>query len=796
MKIQYDEEIVDVNIGDYCTDIMKVFGSNNNLMRHLPDIRDSLKPGERRLLYTMYKMGLKPTSNHKKVQAILGTTMFIHPHGDASLHGTITGLGQSWNNTVTLVDGYGNYGSESGADPSAPRYIEGRLSEFAWKCFFEDFDPDVVDMKVAYDGESKEPEYLPSKYPVSLINSHFGIGYGAYCSIPPYNFNEVIDLTIELMDNPDTDNILIYPDLPTKAFIIDDKQFEEACETGDSKFRMRGNASYMEKEHIIRIDSIPFQVSTKDVVSNLVQLIDENKITGIKDIKNRSGKRNGVCIDILLKKEADPISIIHTIYKKTDVQKTFSIKLRVVNDYEEIEYNIRSLLLEWINFRRGIKRRYWSHKVRSYMERKHILETMIFILEGDNLDKTTTIFKTSQDKKEIAQRLMEEYPNNVSSLQADVIAGMRGYEYTIGARERYIKELKELNENKIPEASKIAKSSKKIDNIIKEELREGVKLFGSPRLSKVINVEGELKFRNTKHTIVLTKNKMVKKLPDEIDSLGTMGQDDYLIRVLHCENKDKFFIFDETGNVSILKIADIPNCDLNSKGVDLKDFCNINGNIVEVIQKPYDDEIDEELLDKLTFFMVSKNGLVKKTPFKAFMNINKSLLAMIMKENDTLQSIKLLAGNQEILLFTNNGFGIRFNSEDIKETSRMSMGVKTINDPMSVIVGCDVVKDAEKFMLLISTKGYVKKAAMDTFGVTDRTAKPIRLMGLNDEDELVSVKAIEGDEKFAVCLKSGIQYVDASELPSLPRLSKGKKTISIKKGDAIQYVKKVNMDEE
>lgn len=789
-KTNFTEVIIETDIGTYCTDIMKIFGMNNNLLRHLSDARDGLKPGQRRLLYTMYKMKLKPNVNHKKVQTVLGQTMGIHPHGDSSLHGTITGLGQYWNNTLELVDGYGNFGTESGGKAAAARYIEARLSKFAWKCYFEDFDPDVVDMKMGYDGVTAEPEYLPARYPVTLFNSHFGIGYGTYCSIPPYNFNEVIDLTLELMDNPNTKNILIYPDLPTKSFIIDDGQFEEACETGDSKFRMRGEMEYHEKENMIRITSVPFQVSSKKIVADIIELMDENKLTGIKDIKNRSGKRNGICIDILLKKGTDHVAFMQTLYKKTDVQKSFSIDLRLVNDYEEIQYNVRTLLLEWINFRRGIKRRYFSHKLRKMYERVHILETLLFILDGDRLETTTNIFKTSENKEEIASRLMETYPGHVSSLQAESIANLRGYEMSKSSRKKFAEELDQLNKKDIPETESIARSAKKIDKIIKAELKEGVKLFGSPRLSKVITIENELKFRNTKHTLVFTADGLIKKLPAESE-VGSIAQGDYPTRVIQCENKDKFMIFDETGRVSLLKIADIPAMDVSMKGNDIKQYCGASGRIIEIIRKPEDDEY-EELMDNLILFMVSRNGLVKKTMFKDFMNMNKSIAAMIMKDNDYLQDVKLMVGDKDVLLFTNDGYGVRFNSKDIKVTSRMSMGVRSINSGDQSIIGADIIAEDEEHMLLITSKGYVKKASMETFSAGERTSKPIRIMGLNEGDIMASVHTIKEDDQFVVYTKEGGTSINCDELPVLPRLSKGKKTIGVKRGDAILFVKKVN----
>ena len=259
------------------------------------------------------------------------------------------------------------------------------------------------------------------------------------------------------------------------------------------------------------------------------------------------------------------------------------------------------------------------------------------------------------------------------------------------SRKKFAEELDQLNKKDIPETESIARSAKKIDKIIKAELKEGVKLFGSPRLSKVITIENELKFRNTKHTLVFTADGLIKKLPAE-SGVGSIAQGDYPTRVIQCENKDKFMLFDETGRVSLLKIADIPAMDTSMKGNDIKQYCGVSGRIIEIIRKPEDDEY-EELMDNLILFMVSRNGLVKKTMFKDFMNMNKSIAAMIMKDNDYLQDVKLMVGDKDVLLFTNDGYGVRFNSKDIKVTSRMSMGVRSINSGDQSIIGADIIAE-------------------------------------------------------------------------------------------------------
>lgn len=784
-----NERIIDVNIGDRCTDDMKLFGANNNLMRHLAEIRDGLKPGERRLLYTMFKMDLRPTKNHKKVQTILGRTMDIHPHGDAAMHGTITALGQEWTNKLTLVDGYGNFGSEFGSEPSAPRYIEARLSKFAWDCFFEKYDPEIIDMKLAYDGETPEPEYLPAKYPVALFSSQFGIGYGKYSSIPPYNFNEVIDLVIELMDNPLTENIMIYPDSPTGADIIDDGQFKEICETGEGKFRMRANAEILENENTIRFTTMPYQVSSQAIEQSIIKLLDENKLVGVKDIKNHSNDRVGVKLDILLNKGIDPVITLHQLYKKTDLEKTYAVKCNLIRDYEPVSYNIRTLLLQWIEDRRDTERRYWAHKVRRLIERKSKLEGIIYVLSENRAEEILKIIKSSNDE-DVMVNVRKKFPE-INSIQVDAVNNLKYGSSSKTARKRYEEELKKIDEE-LPLAKEYLKSSKKIDKVIKNELKEGIKKFGSARASKIITVEGELRFRNTPHTIVITNNGYIKKLPAEIDDIGKIADGDYPIKVIKCDNINDILFFDECGIMSKIQVASLPNTDLGDVGTHISNFVEIRGKIVSIMQKPTDEQIEElqsKSSEEVYMFMVSRNGIIKKTKLKNMMGGNKSLTAMIIKDGDALQSVRILVGDKEVVLFTNDGFGIRFNTGDIKETSRMSMGVKTITPTDEFIVDSEILRDDENYLLIVSHKGYVKKTPMTTFTTGDRTMKPVRLAGLADGDSLVAVKTIVGEEIFAVYTKDSVEYIDCTEIAELPRLSKGKKVIPLRKGNEIVEVK-------
>jgi len=784
----YNGNIEIRNIGNECTALMKIFGANNNLMRHLPFVTDGLKPGERRILYTMYEE-LKAVYNgrFKKVSAIVGQTLFYHPHGEAPVYDTITKLGQPWNNIQCLVDGGGNFGSPMGDDAGASRYIEARLSFYSHKCFFEEFSPNIVDMKLNYLNDRREPEYLPSRYPNVLINNTFGIGYGVACGLPTYNLKEVLALTIKLLDDPDYEDVTLIPDSPTGAYVIDEGQFKEISETGKGKFKMRGVMDINETENTLTIRSVPLQVSAIDVKNDIISLFEENKIQGLKDIRDDSDI-GYIELVLYLKKEVDPVSIMHTIYTKTNMEKTFPVNFKLIDDYEDFDFNVRSLLLNWIDFRRETKRRLYNHKLIRARERQHILEILLFILNKDNAEKTLKIVKQSENKKEIISKLMKEY--GISSLQADTISEMKMTAFSKEAYKRYVEEKKDIDD-KVEKFEKIVRSSKKIDKMIKEELEEGIKLFGEDRRSKVITIDGETKIRDTNHLVVLTLNGFIKKLPDKSTTIGFINQGDYPIEIIEIKNTSDLLIFDETGKISKLPIHLLPNNDLNGEGDKISKYCAINGKITTIIPKPTDLVLSQVKVP-IYFLMVTKKGVIKKTLANHYTNIKNELLGMIVKDGDELKSVKLLAGDKNVVIYTNKGFGVRISSTEIKETSRMSIGVKAIEMGLDEeVIGMDIVNEKDKYLFCLTNKGTGKKSSLDTFAVMDRNSKPLRLVTLDADEDLMLVRVVKGNEVYKAYLKNTVEEIKLQDVIELPRLSKGKKLIPVRKGEVIIDIKEV-----
>jgi len=577
------------------------------------------------------------------------------------------------------------------------------------------------------------------------------------------------------MENPDIDVVMLYPDSSSGSYIIDEGQFEEICRTGKGRFKMRGVIEIDEDNNILNIKSTPLMTSWENLKKPIFELLNNGKTNMMKDFKDLC-EFNTMHYQIFLKKEVDPYSVVNLIYSKTNMEKTFNVNFKLIEDWADNDYNIKSVLQTWIDFRRETKRCIFNIQLMSSKERQHILEILLFILNKDNAEKTMGIIKKSENKKEIISKLMTEY--NITSLQAETIADMRLSAFSKEAYKKYIKEKEDIDAL-VEKLNKIVRSAKKIDKIIIDELKEGIELFGEERRSKIITIDNEVKVKDTNHLIVITKNGFIKKLPDTVKDIGFIGKDDIPIEIIRCKNTNDLLLFEEGGKINKLPVYNIQGSVLNSEGHSLKEYCNnLTGEIVAVKVKPTD-EIIESIKEPVYFLMVTKNGLIKKTLASAYSNIRNELLGIIIKDDDKLVSVKTLLGDSEILVYNNSGFGIRFNSEEIRETGRMSVGVSSMNLSYDEeIIGLDIINPKDKYLLVITNKGIIKKSPIDTFVSKKRANDPMRIITLSDDDKLFTIHTIKGNEKFKLYLKNTVEKIDVEEIPELPRLSKGKRMIA------------------
>jgi len=468
------------------------------------------------------------------------------------------------------------------------------------------------------------------------------------------------------------------------------------------------------------------------------------------------------------------------------MEKTFPVVFKLIEDYEDNDYTIKSILLTWIDFRRETKRRLYNHKLTKARERQHILEIMLFILNKDNAEKTIGLIKKSESKKEIIEGLMKMY--GISSLQATTIANMTLTAFSKEAYRRYVKEKEEIDAEVI-KIDKIVRSAKKIDKIIKDELKEGIELFGEERRSQIINVDNEVKVRDTDHVMVFTSNGFVKKLPDNIKNVGFINKGDYPREIIECKNTSDLLIFDESGKISKLPVHSIHGCVLNSEGNKLSDYCTINGKITTIKSKPTIEELDKVKVP-VYYLMITSNGIIKKTLASAYTNIKNELLGLIVKDDDKLVSVKLIAGDKDIVIYTNTGYGVRFNSSEIKETSRMTVGIRAL--PLGEgesVLGMDVIGDKDQYLFALSKKGFGKLCTLNNFNTMERNAKPLKIISVESDDGVQLIKTVKGNEIFKAYLTSSIEEIKMEEVPELPRLSKGKKLLPVRKGEVIIDIK-------
>lgn len=780
-----DRHIEVRNIADVCTEEMKIFGANNNLMRHIPGLADGLKPGERRILFALYNdLGSRPNKSTIKCARITGEVIGkYHPHGDSPVYDTLVKLAQDWNNTHPLITGQGNFGNAKGNKAAASRYTEAKLSPYAYKCFFEDFDLRFISTKDTYDGKGQEPEYLPSRYINSLTNNTFGIGYGVSTGLPNYNFQEAHELALKLMDDPNYEDVVLYPDSPTGAMIVDEGQFREISETGKGKFRMRGEITIDEEKNHVIIESVPFQTTANMVKEKIVELISEKKLQGVTGFTV-----DGMIMTLELKKEIDPVVVKHMLYTKTPMEKTFPVNFKLIDDYKDGDYSIRSLILDWLDIRLEQKRIYFNYKLATTKGRQHILETLLLILTGNNGEKTLKVIRQAESRDEIVQYLMKTF--GISSLQAKNISDMRLSAFSKDAIKGYKKEAEEV-EKEIKKLDKIIRSPKKIKKIIRAEIEEGIKLFGGPRKSKVITIDGEVKIRNTNHVVVFTLDGFVKKLPEDVNNIGEIKEGDYPIEIAQVNNVTELLIFDESGKISKIPVSSLPNTELNSIGEPISKYATINGRITSIIPKPTMETL-EKLKVPVYFVMTTTNGLIKKTEASHYANIKNELLGMIIKDGDQLQSVKLMTGDKEILVYNNQGFGTMFSSAEIRETNRMSIGVKAMDmAPGEVLIGMDIVNAADKYLFVLTNKGTGKKCTLENFKVMDRASKPLRITNLDKGEEVILIKTVKGNEKFKAFLKNSVEEINIEDVPELTRMAKGRKLFGVRKGEVIIDIKEV-----
>ena len=771
--------------------------------RALPDVRDGLKPVHRRILYSMNEDGLRSTGRHRKSANVVGAVMGkYHPHGDSSIYDSMVRLAQPWATRYLLVNGQGNFGSMDGDPPAAMRYTEAKMHRLADE-LLADINMDTVDFRDTYDGENQEPSVLPAKIPNLLLNGQLGIAVGMATNIPPHNLVEVIDATIHKIDHPDAslDDLLQFikgPDFPTGGIVYGAGAIRQAYATGRGGVIVRGVAEVVEGKkgrHQIVITQIPYALNKESLVIKIADLVHEKKVTGISDIRDESA-RGDVRIVIDLKKDAYPKKLLNQLYKLTSLQTSFHYNMMaLVDGIQPRVLGLQDILSEHIKHRQLVVRRRTEFELRKAKDRAHILEGLKIAL--DHIDEVIATIRASETTEEAHANLVKRF--KLSDIQAKAILAMQLRTLAGLERKKIEDELAELMKL-IAELEAILADEKKILAIIKTELRDIKKSYGDERRTQVVAQElnrlsDEDLVPDEQVVVTLTSANYIKRstLADyKRQNRGGKGrrgmttrEEDVIEHVVNASTHDFLLFFTNRGRVFRLKTYEVPQTNLNAKGVAIVNLLQLQP------EETVSAVINISKSDKAAnLLMCTVRGVVKKTPFEQYQNVRSSgLIAINLDEGDELKWIRMTSGDNEVIISTSQGQAIRFHERDARPMGRVSRGVRGIrlraNDH---VIGMDVV-DEHSSIFVISKYGYGKRTKVAQFTPHARGGVGIRSAVVNTKTgELVGVNTLsDNDDQEVIIISRNGQTIrlGIKDIPALGRATQGVRIMRLNDGDQV-----------
>ena len=779
--------------------------------RALPDVRDGLKPVNRRILYGLSALGITPDKPHKKSARIVGEVMGkYHPHGDSSIYDAMVKMAQVFSTRYPLVDGHGNFGSVDGDGAAASRYTEARMSPFSLQ-MVRDIGKETVDFADNYDGEEQEPVVLPSRVPNLLINGSNGIAVGMATSIPPHNLGETIDACVKMIDDDectvdDLIKIIKAPDFPTGAQIIGKEGAREAYRTGTGKVLVRSECEIEEGSRgrtRIVVSSIPYQVNKARLIESMAALVKDKKIEGISNIQDESARGN-LRIVIDLKKDVNPNVILNRLYKHTQLQISYSmIMLALVNGEPKI-LNLYQILDEYLKHQKEVVTRRTRFDLRKAEERAHILEGYVIAL--DNIDEVIKVIRSAyNDAKE---KLMIRF--SLSEAQAQAILDMRLARLQGLEREKIEEELAELRK-RIAYFKELLADEKKLMGVIKDELLEIKKKYGDKRRTKLVNGDGELDeealIDEEDVAITLTHMGYIKRVPENTYKaqrrggkgiLGLTTRDsDFVKDLIITSTHDDLLFFTDMGKVYKMKGYEVPEASRTAKGTPVINFLNLNsGEKVSAVIPVKEFSQDNYLV------MITRSGTIKKTPMSEFDSIRKNgLIAINLKDGDKLISVSQSNGDENIYVITKLGKAIAFNENDVRSMGRNAAGVRAINlDYGDEVVSMELDIDGTREMLVVSENGFGKRTSLDEYRLQTRGGKGIATY---DKSKFSKTGTLVGgmlvrDENEVMLINSNgvIIRIRAEEISKSGRTTQGVKIMKVEEDSHIVSLAKVVDDEE
>ena len=782
--------------------------------RALPDVRDGLKPVHRRILYGMDGLGVTPDKPHKKSARLVGEVMGkYHPHGDSSIYDAMVRLAQPFNIRYTLVDGHGNFGSVDGDGAAAMRYTEARMSPLALQ-MLRDIDKDTVDFTPNFDGEEKEPVVLPARFPNLLVNGSNGIAVGMATSIPPHNLGEVIDASVELIENPDAtvDDLMKHvkgPDFPTGAMIMGKTSMKEAYRTGQGKVLVRSVTEIEELSHgkqQIVVKEIPYQVNKARLIEKIADLVAEKKVEGIADLRDESNRKEGIRIVIELKKDANPNIILNRLYKHTQLQDSVSMIMLALVDGRPKICTLKDILVEYLKHQKEVLTRRTIFDKKKAEARAHILEGLRIAL--DNIDEIIHIIRNSyNDAKE---RLMERFA--LSEIQAQAILDMQLRRLQGLEKEKIENEYQELL-RKIAYYNELLSDEKKLMGVVKDELLEIKDKWGDKRRTKIkaaaeeIDEEDLIQEENV--CITLTHLGYAKRVPVDTYKAQKRGgkgitglttkENDFVKDLIMTSTHDYLMFFTNTGKAHKIKAYEIPEANRTAKGIPIVNFLNLMSRERVTAVIPIREFAEDDYL-----IAVTKHGTIKKTSLDNFdTNRKTGLIAMNLKDGDELIGIQRTTGKNNVIIVTKHGKCICFSEDDVRPMGRIAGGVRAIDlEKDDEVVSMQLVEPGQE-LLVVTRNGFGKRTRVEDYKVQTRGGKGLLTYDkakFKKTGELVGAMVVSEDDDIMLINSDGIIIrMKASEVSRLGRATQGVKIMSVNEDANIIAMAKVardDMDEE
>ncbi|MBS5112338.1 MAG: DNA gyrase subunit A [Coprobacillus cateniformis] len=787
------------------------------VQRALPDVRDGLKPVQRRIVHGMNELGCYSDKPYKKSARIVGEVMGkYHPHGDSSIYEALVRMAQDFSYRYMIVDGHGNFGSIDGDGAAAQRYTEARMSKISME-LVRDINKDTVNFVPNYDGEESEPEVLPARFPNLLVNGTTGIAVGMATNIPPHNLGEVVDAILAVSHNPDItilelmENYIQGPDFPTGAYILGKSAIKKAYETGNGLIIMRAKTDIIDiqsgKKAIV-VTEIPYMVNKARLIEKMAEHVKEKRIEGITEIRDESN-REGIRIVIELRKDVQPEVILNQLFKLTALQTTFGVNSIALVNNEPQTLNLKQMITYYLDHQEEVIKRRTAFDLKKAEDRAHILDGLKRAL--DQIDAIIDLIRTSRTTEIIQNRLMEEF--DMSERQAKAIREMQLQRLAGLEREKIENELNDLLEL-IADLKDILANRERILEIIETELLQIKDKFADKRRTEIIqgtfDLEDEDLIPVEDVIISLTTNGYIKRTPVDTYKTQNRGgrgikgmstnEDDIVDSLINMSTHDDLLFFTNFGKVYRIKGYNVPEFGRTAKGLPVVNLLNLEKDeYVKSMISIDRNHIDEE--KELYLFFVTLNGLVKKTSLEEFKNIRQSgKIAITLKDEDQLVAVKLTTNDEEILIAASNGKLIRFKENDVRSMGRTASGVKGINVDNGHVVGMTTNGEGQ-YIMAISENGYGKMSPIDDYRESHRGGKGVKTINTTPKTgQLVALRAVNGDEDLLIITSEGIVIrLPMEQVKMAGRNTQGVRLIKVSEGStvsSVEVVEKSNDDEE